>query len=112
MGRHFFLHTGIGSTLFSAHWKWFDTFFLLTGNGPTLISDNQFPSSVAFWACVAEICSAIPCIACVSNAGVRNLELPWTEEQKASKNYILVVCKPHHAEGLVNPKVRAQNKGY
>jgi hypothetical protein len=33
---------------------------------------------------VAEICSAIPCIACVSNAGMRNLELPRTEEQKVS----------------------------
>jgi hypothetical protein len=32
----FFVKTGNGSTLFSADWKWIDTFFLLTGNGSTL----------------------------------------------------------------------------
>jgi hypothetical protein len=32
----------IGSTLFSAHWKWFDTFFVLTGNGSTHFSDYNW----------------------------------------------------------------------
>jgi hypothetical protein len=36
------------------------------------------------WACVAEICCAIPCSGCVANAGVRNVVLPRSEELQCS----------------------------
>jgi hypothetical protein len=48
----FFVKTGNSSTIFFAHWKWIDTFFcslemdrhffLLTGNGSTHFSDNNW----------------------------------------------------------------------
>jgi hypothetical protein len=49
--------------------------------GLFVVLNPKFPNSVAFWARVAEICSAIPCSGCVANAGVRKVVLPRSEEQ-------------------------------
>jgi hypothetical protein len=47
MIRHFFCSLEMVRHFFFAHWKWFDTFFLLTGNGSTLFSDNWIIVTVA-----------------------------------------------------------------
>jgi hypothetical protein len=44
--------------------------------GLFVVQNSKFSSSVAFWARMAEICSA-----CVANAGVHNVVLPRSEEQ-------------------------------
>jgi hypothetical protein len=47
MVRHFFCSLEMVQHFFFAHWKWFDTFLLLTGNGSTLFSDNWIIVTVA-----------------------------------------------------------------